>query len=90
MADPLNYQIHGDSGQFLAINLQPDQAVIAEAGMMMYLYHDVELSAGCQVHSATETVRRQRLQQTRAAASVCQEGPRPFERRPDRGRGQPC
>lgn len=80
MADPLSYRIHGDSGQFLEINLQPDQAVIAAAGMMMYLDHDVELSTRCQVKSAIETVRRQRLQRTRAAASVYQGGPPPFGR----------
>lgn len=44
MADSLEYSIHGDSLQFLEINLQPDQAVIAEAGMMMYLDEDVEFS----------------------------------------------
>ena len=44
MTDTLNYQIHGESLQFLEIRLAPDQAVIAEAGMMMYLSDGVEFS----------------------------------------------
>jgi len=44
MTDALTYEIHGDSMQFVDIALDPEESVIAEAGMMMYLTEDVQFT----------------------------------------------
>jgi uncharacterized protein (TIGR00266 family) len=42
MTDQIDYQIHGESLQYLEIDLDPDEKVIAEAGMMMYMTPGIE------------------------------------------------
>ncbi|MEM8767601.1 MAG: TIGR00266 family protein [Pseudomonadota bacterium] len=44
MADELSYTIHGESMQFVDIALDPEETVIAEAGMMMYLTEGVDFA----------------------------------------------
>ena len=45
MADELTYTIQGDSMQFVDIALDPEETVVAEAGMMMYLTDGVDFTA---------------------------------------------
>lgn len=43
-ADVIDYQIVGDDMQAVIITLDPDEAVVAEAGAMMYLEPDIEMA----------------------------------------------
>jgi uncharacterized protein (TIGR00266 family) len=45
MADEIDYQIHGDSMQYVEIELDPGETVIAEAGTMMYMSSDITFEA---------------------------------------------
>ena len=42
-ADVIDYQIIGDDLQAVVITLDPQEAVVAEAGAMMYLEDDIEI-----------------------------------------------
>ena len=44
MADVIDYQIIGDDLQAVIVTLDPDEAVVAEAGAMMYLEDDIEMA----------------------------------------------
>lgn len=44
MADDLTYTIHGESMQFVDVALDPGEAVVAEAGMMMYMTEGVDFT----------------------------------------------
>lgn len=44
MADEVTYTIHGESMQFVDITLDPDETVVAEAGMMMYMTDGVDFT----------------------------------------------
>lgn len=44
MAHDVSYRIHGEALQFLEVQLDPDEAVIAEAGMMMYMSPGIEFA----------------------------------------------
>lgn len=39
----IDYQIHGDDMQFVEIELDPQEAAIAEAGGMMYMEDGIEM-----------------------------------------------
>lgn len=39
----IEYQIHGDDMQFVAVELDPQEAVVAEAGGMMYMEDGIEM-----------------------------------------------
>lgn len=45
-ADVIDYQIIGDDLQAVVITLDPQEAVVAEAGAMMYLEDDIEMATG--------------------------------------------
>jgi uncharacterized protein (TIGR00266 family) len=42
-ADELDFRIHGAEMQFVEIVLDPGESVVAEAGSMMYMGHDIEM-----------------------------------------------
>ncbi len=42
MAHEIDYRIHGESLQYLEVELDPGETVIAEAGSMMYMTDDVD------------------------------------------------
>jgi uncharacterized protein (TIGR00266 family) len=42
MAHDIEYQVHGESLQFVEVVLDPGESVIAEAGMMMYMTSGIE------------------------------------------------
>src|ERR1044071_4684137 len=42
-AHEIDYQIHGDDMQFVEIELDPQEAVVAEAGAMMYMEDGIEM-----------------------------------------------
>jgi uncharacterized protein (TIGR00266 family) len=44
MADVIDYEILGDDLQAVVITLDPDEAVVAEAGAMMYMEDDIEVA----------------------------------------------
>ena len=44
-ADKIDYEIHGQEMQFVAIELAPGKSVIAEAGSMMYKKPAINLDA---------------------------------------------
>jgi uncharacterized protein (TIGR00266 family) len=44
MADVIDYKILGDDLQAVVITLDPDEAVVAEAGAMMYMEDDIEVA----------------------------------------------
>lgn len=44
VADVLDYQIHGDDMQFVIIELDPGETVIAEAGAMMFMTDGIEMA----------------------------------------------
>ena len=39
----IEYQMHGDDMQFVAVELDPQEAVVAEAGGMMYMEDGIEM-----------------------------------------------
>ncbi len=43
MADEIDYKIHGDDMQLVEIELDPGEAVRAEAGAMMYMEEGIEM-----------------------------------------------
>jgi uncharacterized protein (TIGR00266 family) len=43
MAHEIDYQIHGDDMQFVSVELDPDEAAVAEAGGMMYMEDGIEM-----------------------------------------------
>ncbi len=43
VADRLEFSIHGAEMQFVEIELDPGESVVAEAGGMMYMGHDIEM-----------------------------------------------
>ena len=45
MTDEVDYRIVGDSMQYVEIELDPDETVIAEAGMMMYMTAGIQFEA---------------------------------------------
>jgi uncharacterized protein (TIGR00266 family) len=45
MADKIDYQIHGDSMQYVEVELDPGESVIAEAGTMMYMSDGITFEA---------------------------------------------
>ena len=46
MADEIDYTIHGDDMQMVEIELDPGEAVRAEAGAMMYMSDGIEIQTG--------------------------------------------
>ena len=46
MADEIDYTIHGDDMQLVEIELDPGEAVRAEAGAMMYMTEGIEIQTG--------------------------------------------
>ena len=45
MADEIEFEIHGESMQFVEVFLDHDETVIAEAGAMLYMTEDIEYEA---------------------------------------------
>jgi uncharacterized protein (AIM24 family) len=45
MADEIDYQIHGGSMQYVEVELDPGETVIAEAGTMMYMSSGITFEA---------------------------------------------
>ena len=43
VADDVDFEIHGSEMQFVEIELDPGESVVAEAGSMMYMGHDIEM-----------------------------------------------
>lgn len=43
MAHEIDYQVHGDDMQFVSVELDPDEAAVAEAGGMMYMEDGIEM-----------------------------------------------
>ncbi|MEM8835126.1 MAG: TIGR00266 family protein [Planctomycetota bacterium] len=43
-ADVIDYQIIGDDLQAVVVTLDPDEAVVAEAGAMMYMQQDIDMA----------------------------------------------
>lgn len=43
MAHEIDYQVHGDDMQFVSIELDPEEAAVAEAGGMMYMEDGIEM-----------------------------------------------
>lgn len=43
MAHEIDYEIHGDDMQFVSVELDPDEAAVAEAGGMMYMDDGIEM-----------------------------------------------
>lgn len=43
MAHEIDYQVHGDDMQFVTVELDPDEAAVAEAGGMMFMDDGIEM-----------------------------------------------
>jgi len=43
VADVVDYEIHGNEMQFVEIELDPGESVVAEAGSMMYMHNSIEM-----------------------------------------------